>query len=136
MNATSANNDAGGEAAERKAAQAESGGRTMANPGNPLGAALGATGGSSELQPSGISLSAGSLGDLGSRGTPDDRRGGVTGAAGPGAGTNLGGTSGASGMPTNDEAPGGGTVGDGPGADLPGHRATQARGGGVAGSRE
>ena len=83
---------------EKIATQAELGGRTMAAP--PGGSGI-----SSGLQPGGTTPATGSLGGIGSLGV----RGASSGGDAPGVRSD--GTSGASGMPTNDTEPGGGTVG-------------------------
>lgn len=83
--------------AEKIAAQAEAGGRTMARP-------AGATGTASGLNPGGT-LPTGSATGIGSIGTP----GATADSAQTPTGTNPDGTSGMSGAPTNDSQPGGGT---------------------------
>ncbi len=85
--------------AEKRAAQQEAGGRTMARPGDVSGAASG-------TQPGDTSAVTGSAGGIGSLGL----RGISTGD----------GTSGMSGAPTNDSAPGGGMSGNRE-RDIPGH---------------
>ena len=84
--------------AEKRAAQQEVGGRTMARPADASGLVSGS-------QPGDTAPVTGSAGGIGSLGL----RGGGTGE----------GTSGMSGAPTNDSAPGGGMVGDREQRDIP-----------------
>lgn len=83
--------------AEKIAAQAEAGGRTMARP-------AGATGVASGLNPGGTlpTGSAAGIGSIGTHGATADSAQGTTG-------TNPDGTSGMGGALTNDSQPGGGT---------------------------
>jgi hypothetical protein len=84
--------------AEKRAAQQEVGGRTMARPADTSGLVSGA-------QPGDTSAATGSAGGVGSLGLR-----GVSTGAGP---------SGMSGAPTNDTAPGGGMTGDREQRDIP-----------------
>ena len=88
--------------AEKRAAQQEVGGRTMARPADASGPVSG-------TQPGDTSAATGSAGGVGSLGL----RGVGTGA----------GPSGMSGAPTNDTAPGGGMTGEREQRDIPKHDA-------------
>ena len=88
--------------AEKRAAQQEVGGRTMARPADASGLVSG-------TQPGDTSAATGTAGGVGSLGL----RGVGTGA----------GPSGMSGAPTNDTAPGGGMTGDREQRDIPKHDA-------------